>query len=84
MPTIQCASMVVALAVLAMVAGTSKGVVLSKCEVRDHMQQAFNRLPKQVLLMIDAENLIAKSEYRLLGNTCVHVFLFFNQQPPHQ
>lgn len=43
-----------------MVAGTSEGAVLSKCDVRDHMQQAFNRLPEQILLMLDTEELMAK------------------------
>lgn len=62
MSTIQCAGIVVAMAVWAMVAGTSEGAVLSKCDVRDHMQQAFNRLPEQILLMLDTEELMAKSE----------------------
>ncbi|KAG5278421.1 hypothetical protein AALO_G00098810 [Alosa alosa] len=51
------AGMLAALAVLAMVVGNSEAVVLSKCEVKNHMQEVFNRTR---LLMIDTEDLMAK------------------------
>ncbi|XP_041959662.1 uncharacterized protein LOC121718639 [Alosa sapidissima] len=51
------AGMLAALAVLAMVVGNSEAVVLSKCKVKNHMQEVFNRTK---LLMNNTEDLMAK------------------------
>ncbi|XP_076156530.1 uncharacterized protein LOC143139690 [Alosa pseudoharengus] len=51
------AGMLAALAVLAMVVGNSEAVVLSKCEVKNQMQEFFNRTRP---LMNDTEDLMAK------------------------